>query len=295
MDFRMHPIKRDLVIDGFHSIYYFEFGKDFSHPPERHDFWELVYVDAGKVNALVDGKARSLSQGEIIFHRPMSMHAHVSNRRDPNCMLVISFTCESEAMHFFDGKIFSTDKTAKTLLSLFTEEARRALGELPGDYKNRNPLEFSHAPDGSLQLLECYLTELLLTLRRRAIGDREAVRQQDGSRELTERSTVDMIIAYFHESLCTPITLTDVCKKFYIGKSQLCKLFADRLGIGPMECYQSLRISEAKKLLRAEVGSITHVAETLGYSSIHNFSRAFKAAVGISPTEYKRKITDQNA
>ena len=32
MEFRMHPIRREIVIDGFHSIYYFEFGKDFSHP-----------------------------------------------------------------------------------------------------------------------------------------------------------------------------------------------------------------------------------------------------------------------
>ena len=49
---------------------------------------------------------------------------------------------------------------------LFMNESKRALGALPSDYKNRNPLDFSRAEYGSFQLLECYLTELLLVLRR---------------------------------------------------------------------------------------------------------------------------------
>ncbi len=294
MEFRMHPIRREIVIDGFHSIYYFEFGKDFWHPPERHDFWELVYVDAGKVNAIVDGKALTLSQGDIILHRPMAMHAHVSNRKDPNCMLVVSFTSSSCAMDFFDGKIFTTDKTAKTLLSLFISEAKRALGEIPGDYKNRDPLDFSHADEGSFQLLECYLTELLLTLRRRATDDSKAIKESESSRALTESSMIELIVAYFNENLDTPLSLADVCKQFFIGKSQLCKLFHDRLGTSPMEHYQSLRIAKAKKMLLSGECSVTGAAERLGYSSIHNFSRAFKMAVGISPREYRQKIENQS-
>lgn len=291
MDFKTHPIKREIVIDGFNSIYYFEFGKDFSHPPERHNFWEMVYVDSGKVNALVSGRARTLSQGEMIFHRPMEMHAHVSNRKDPNCMLVVSFTTKSEAMNFFHGKIFTADKTAKTILSLFTAEAKRALREIPNDYRNRDPLDFSHAEACSFQLLECYLTEFLLTLRRRAAGDAAAVRKSENSRELTESSIVTLVTEYLSENLYTSLTLADVCAKFYIGKSQLCKLFSEHLGVGPIEHYHKLKTTEAKRLLLSGEYSITRVADMLGYSSIHNFSRAFKATVGISPTEYKRKIT----
>ncbi len=290
MEFQTHRIKREIVIDGFNSIYYFEFGKDFSHPPERHDFWELVYVDSGKVNALSAGKAHTLSQGDVIFHRPTEMHAHVSNGKDPNCMLVVSFTTDSEAMHFFHGKIFTTDKTEKMLLSLFTAEAKRALGKIPDDYKNRDPLDFSGAEDGSFQLLECYLTEFLLTLRRRAAGSADAVKISETSRKLTDSATVRLIASYLSENLYTPLTLSDVCAKFYIGKSQLCKLFHEYTGTGPMEYYHRLKIAEAKQLLLSGGYSVTRVADVLGYSSIHNFSRAFKTSVGISPTEYMRKI-----
>ena len=105
MNFKTKPIEREIKISGFNCIYYFEFGKDFSHPPERHNFWEIIYVDSGEINAVTEGHGRTLSQGQILFHKPMELHAHVSNKKVPNNMLVISFTSKSEAMSFFDRKV----------------------------------------------------------------------------------------------------------------------------------------------------------------------------------------------
>lgn len=290
MEFKTHPIKREIVIDGFNSIYYFEFGKDFSHPPEKHDFWELVYVDSGEINAITNGRARKLSQGEIIFHSPMELHAHVSNRIVPNCMLVVSFSTKSEAMKLFGGKIFTLDKTAKTLLSLFIKEARLALGKLPNEYANKNPLDFSSAEFGSFQLLDCYLTELLLVLARHAKASAKTSKGAESSRELAESSIIELILSYLKENLYTSITLSDICAKFYMGKSQLCKLFCDHLGESPIEYYMKLKINEGKRLLRSGEHSVTRISDMLGYSSIHNFSRAFKKTVGMSPSEYKKKL-----
>ncbi len=291
MEFKTHPISREIEIEGFNSIYYFEFGKDFSHPPERHDFWEMVYVDSGDINAVSDGLGRTLSQGQVIFHRPMEVHAHISNRISPNNMLVVAFTTHSPAMEFFDKKIFTLGKTEKTLLSLFTKEARLALGgSIPGEYKNKNALNFDSAPFGSFQLLECYLTELLLVLRR---GGEEAVstpKQQTDSRQLGHSSITELIIAYLEENVSEPLTLSDICAKFYMGKSHLCKLFEEHVGDSPIDYFAKLKIKKAKHLLRMEDSSISSVSDRLGYSSIHNFSRAFKRATGISPREYKKKI-----
>lgn len=289
MSFRMKPIERAIEIEGFHSIYYFEFGKDFSHPPEKHNFWEMVYVDSGEISAVTDGLGRTLSQGQVIFHRPMELHAHVSNRIVPNNMLVVSFATKSPEMEFFDKKIFTLDKTAKTLLTLFIKEAREALGRIPSEYADREPLDFAGAPFGSLQLLECYLTELLLVLRRGGDAAGKRVRRSEDSRELAQSSITELIVDYMRENLYTSLTLSDICGRFFMGKSQLCKLFDEQLGEGPIEYYSKLKMSEAKRLLREET-SVSRVSDLLGYSSIHNFSRAFKRSVGVSPSEYKRRI-----
>ena len=292
MSFTIQPIKREIEIRGFNSIYHFEFCKDFSHPPERHDFWEFVYVDSGEINAVTDGIGRTLSQGQAIFHRPMELHAHVSNKVVPNSMLVVSFTSDSEAMNFFDKKIFTLGKTSKTLLSLFTSEAKRALGDIPNEYANKEPLDFAQSPFGSLQLLECYLTEFLLTLMRSDGDAAIKARRTEDSRTLAHSSIIELITDYLGEHIGDNVTLGDICANFYMGKTKLCELFYHHFGEGPIEYYSKLKIARAKKLL-LEGASVSKISDTLGYSSIHSFSRAFKKAVGVSPIEYKRKILVQ--
>ena len=57
-----------------------------------------------------------------------------------------------------------------------------------------------------------------------------------------------------------------------------------------MEYYSELKTKEAKKLIREKNYSINQISELLGYSSIHIFSRAFKKATGMAPTEYGKTI-----
>ena len=288
MDFSICPVKREFVIEGFNSIYYFEFGKDFFHPPEKHDFWEFVYVDGGEVVAITDGLGSTLSQGQVIFHKPGEIHAHVSDKKVPNNMLVVSFTASGKAMELFEKKVYTLDKTGKTLLSLFMNEAKNALGEIPSEYGNKNALDFSSAPSGSMQLLECYLTEFLIVLNR--LEETKDVFSREESRQLAQSSITELVCDYLINGVYENLTLHDVCSKFYVGKSNLCKLFCDYVGKGPMEYYNEIKMAEAKKLLLQGDMSVSTISDKLGYSSIHNFSRAFKKNFGVAPTEYKRKI-----
>ncbi len=290
MDFKLQPIKREIEIEGFNSIYYFEFDKHFSFLPEKHDFWEIVYVDSGKINKIADGIGMTVSQGQLVFSKPMELHAHISNNVDTNNMLIISFTTHSPAMRFFEKKTITLGKEEKKLLQLFMQETKRALGEIPGEFANKNPLDFTHAPAGSLQLLECYLTELLLILMHGNSAS-ESVKRSEISRELGQSSTAELMAEYLEENVYSGVTLSMICQKFYMGKSQVCKIFSDYIGKGPIEYYAGLKISEAKKLLRSG-RSVSDVSDALGYSSIHIFSRAFKKAVGIAPTEYRKKLNN---
>lgn len=290
MEFEISRIKREIEIEGFNSIYYFEFGKDFTHPPERHDFWEMTYIDSGEIDAITEGHGRTISQGQILFNKPNELHAHISNKKVPNNMLVVSFTTRSPAMEFFDRKVFTLGKTSKTLLSLFIDEAKRALGDIPHDYNDKNALDFRNAPFGSLQLLECYLTEFLIVLKRSNEESISPVIRTKDTRELGQSSIAELIVSYLGENVYSSLTLADISAKFFMGKTQLCKIFEEYLNESPMECYTRLKMTEAKRQLREEKISISKLSDMLGYSSIHNFSRAFKKYAGVSPTEYKKRI-----
>jgi len=288
--FDMQPIKEEIILKGFNSIYYFEMGKNFTHEPESHDFWEMVYVDNGSIYAITDGVGISLSQGQAIFHKPNELHAHISDRKSPNNMLVVAFTAEGEAMDYFKEKTFTLDKTSKILLSLFLEEAKNALVNVPGNYNNKGNLDFSKSSFGAVQLLRCHFTEFLIKLIR--IGSKASTRlvSDEISRNLAMVSLCELIGEYMKKNVRGTLTLKELCTAFSMGKTRMCKIFGEWSGKSPMEYYYELKISEAKKLLRENNYSVSQIAEILGYTTIHNFSRAFKKAAGLSPTAYIKSI-----
>ena len=284
----IQKIKYEIRIDGFESVYYFRHGKEFYHTPERHSSWEMLYVDRGAIIAITDGIGCELSEGMVIFHEPGDLHAHISNREVSNNMFVVTFTTSSPAMDFFKKKIFTLDKTSRMLLSLFMQEARGALGEIQGDYKNRHALSFdSEAEFGSVQLMASHLEELFIKLIRSG-GDR--IHSSDESRRIAKNSTVESIEDYLRTNVYKSLDMSEICGRFHIGKSQLSLIFKECTGKSLMHYYAELKIEEAKRLLADNNLSVSEISDSLGYSGIHSFSRSFKKATGFSPTSYKESI-----
>ena len=286
--FELQPVRYEIEIKGFHGIYYFEFSKNFSHTPEKHEFWEMVYVDNGKIVATSDGIAKTLSQGQVIFHEPGELHSHVSDNISGNNMLVIAFSADPEAMKFFSKKTFTLNKTTKILLSLFLDEVQDAMVNIPNSYDDKNNLDFSHARFGSTQLLQGYLSEFLIRLIRG--GEGRKINADEQLRITSSVPATQIIKDYLAENLYSEMSIQVLCDHFKIGKSQLIKNFKDSSSKSPMDYFHSLRIAEAKNLLRDGKHSISEISDMFKYSNVHNFSRAFKKATGFSPMAYIKSI-----
>ena len=289
----MFPLAKSndvIELEGFHNIYYFEFGKDHRHPPEEHSFWEMVYVDKGKILANTNGNICTLEEGQAIFHSPGQVHAHISDTKVANNMLVVSFSCKSKCMDFFSGKIFTLGKTEKMLLSLFTTEAKSSLGEIPGDFHNIKPLSFDDGNFGSSQLMKNHFTELLIKLYREYSSICDSAQDYENARFSESNEFLDKIIQYLKDNIYGDVTLDDICTHFFIRKSRLSVIFKQYTGKSPIHYFKYLKIEKAKQLLREESLSVSQICDILGYSGIHNFTRSFKTSTGFSPTGYRKSI-----
>lgn len=283
------PITTELLIEGFHSIYYFELDPHFYHLPEKHDFWEMVYVDDGRIRAITDGIGCTLQKGQVIFHKPRESHAHIANHKDASSLVVVSFTCRSPLMEQFNKKIFTLEKAPRTILSLFLKEAERALGKIPDEYENKAPLDFSGAALGSVQLMQCYLVEFLFSLLR-SKEQAVPVRQTEAARRMAESTLADSVARYMEAHLEQPPSLETLCRRFSLSRAYLCRVFRAGVGGSPVDYWIRLKIKEAKRLLREGEYNITQIADRLGYASIHHFSRTFKRVAGVAPTAYQSRI-----
>ena len=67
------------------------------------------------------------------------------------------------------------------------------------------------------------------------------------------------------------------------------KLFGAVMGISPIAYVKQIRIEKAKEMLESDFGTLSDVAQSLGYGSLYDFSRDFKKHVGVAPSRYAKR------
>lgn len=98
------------------------------------------------------------------------------------------------------------------------------------------------------------------------------------------------VLAYLENHLYEHISIEDICRDNLIGRSQLQKLFRERSDSGVINYFSNMKIDMAKQLIRERHLNFSQIAERLGYTSVHYFSRQFKKLTGMSPSEYASSI-----
>jgi len=64
------------------------------------------------------------------------------------------------------------------------------------------------------------------------------------------------------------------------------KLFVAMMGVSPIVYARRLRIEKAKEILKSDYGTLSDVAQSLGYANLYDFSRDFKKHTGVAPSKY---------
>ena len=292
MAYKSVVLEDSVTINRIISVHYFQYMSDFSFPGESHDFWELVCVDRGEIDALAGDRRLTLKKGNILFHKPNEFHNVLTNGKVSPSLVVIGFECHSPAIKSFEDQLMSVQDTEKALLAQIIVEARNTFsGRLDDPYQeelifNSEPLTF-----GSAQLISHYLEQLMIHLYRRYFSYSLPVRS---SRFLAEASsgndTYNRIVRYMEEHLGERMTIDRICRDNLVGRSQLQKLFRDTKGCGVIEFFSMMKIDTAKQMIRDNQLNFTQIADRLGYNSIHYFSRQFKQITTMTPSEYATSI-----
>ncbi len=74
-----------------------------------------------------------------------------------------------------------------------------------------------------------------------------------------------------------------------VSPRQLERRFKAALGMGPMRFYLGLRLERAERLLTYSRLSVRDVGLASGFSSMAQFSRAYRARFGLPPSLHRRQ------
>ena len=94
-----------------------------------------------------------------------------------------------------------------------------------------------------------------------------------------------------NEKVTEPITIEEICHKFFMSRSSLQALFKMYLHSSPKSYLLNIKLQKSKELIRENQYTISEIADMLGFSSIHYFSRLFKKYYDVSPSEYAKEAS----
>lgn len=288
MEFPRYRAKREIVVRKLITCYYFELAKTYDFAGEKHDFWELLYLDKGELIVETDYGQHLLRQGDLLFFEPNVFHSARSNGTIAPNMFIVTFECRSPKINYFrQHRLLRPGEREKGWLALLMEEGEHAFGQdLSGQPAGRL-VGKKGAPFGSEQLFVHFLETLLILLIRSGTMPPYPIEETPvGSKVKREAGLAGEIINYLEQHIGRELTVEHICKMFTIGKTRLSILIKRKTGRGVMEYVNHLKIEKAKAFIRENNYNFTEIAELLGYGSVHYFSKRFKKETGSSPTEY---------
>ncbi len=94
-------------------------------------------------------------------------------------------------------------------------------------------------------------------------------------------------ISYCDENYARKLTLEEMAARTRLNKSYFSQLFHKEVGVSFGEYLELVRIKNAQRLLRDPQNSMSSIAERVGFANQNYFTKVFKKATGLTPSQYR--------
>jgi len=235
----------------------------------HHRFELVVVLDRGGPVRVGNG-THALRPGESVLIFPNQFHHYLDVEKGELEWLFITFRCtESSLLNALRDSPRVLDKECMDLLARISELYVKQVKPGPGT------LFIAHD-----------LGRILLRMRDLPTIPRDRLNaySTDDSRDVL----LEKINAYVRDNLNRKLTLEELARELGYSASHMRAVFRDRLGVSLGRYIRESQLSEAAKLLQRTNLNVTEIAERTSFNSLFAFSRAFKAAYGMSPKAYSK-------
>lgn len=115
------------------------------------------------------------------------------------------------------------------------------------------------------------------------------LRPQAAELSPTFDSRIQHLFHFINDNLAEKICLKTLADEVFLSESHLSLLFRKNLKMAPMEYVRKMRLKKVSQLLLTTNLSLKEISEMIGFENQSQLSRAFRSALGVSPTEYRKK------
>lgn len=264
-----------------------------SLPPRTIFDHELIYVEAGSVRIILGEEEYCAEQNDVILIPPGIVHSFFTygNTRWTQPHIHFDFTYnEKEKEPYVSFEVIGKNhpdycmmrKNYYEKLGLpYIVHAKNSF--VPQKIKNLIykiiRLQISNNPYDIL-LSKNYLTEIIVLL----------LQETHPLEEYEDKHQRIYIICdlIMEQQLTTFFNLSEIAENLNYSPNYISTIYKRYCGITPAKRYEELKMTKAREYVLQKNISITEIADTLGFISINDFSRAFKRNFGLSPLQYRK-------
>ncbi|MFV0399441.1 MAG: helix-turn-helix domain-containing protein [Oscillospiraceae bacterium] len=247
-----------------------------------HQYHEIYYLLSGQRTFFIQDNVYNVAAGDLVvinagqIHKigpnEHSAHGRILLRIEPVLLEEIAVFLHEEALPGFfarHGGVMRLNRRQQQELESILGPLQAALGKK----KDGQPVARIH--------LAAFFAFLLRE---------EPEGEVAPSLEFTppKLQKVQEVARYIAANYQEPLSLEGLEKRFYISRYHLCRIFKEITGFTVNDYLHTNRIVNAQRLLRRTAHTITQVAQEVGYSSVTQFDKKFRAVSGLSPSAYRK-------
>lgn len=239
-----------------------------------HEQNELYFLLSGDCNYFIGNKIYNVVPGQLVIIPAFKIHKTTYRTKKRNRTLL------SVKRDFLDFEP-SVDITKPSIYE-FSEDGEGKvvyiLEKLRHELENKDAL--------SEKMCRCLLYELFALIVR---DGRETTAKQKASDTGSDSRMIEKITAYITENYMDSITLAGIAKKAGLSEGHLSRLFKNVTGLGFKEYLITVRILNAKKLLKETKLSVSRIAFDCGFNDSNYFSKLFRQYSACTPLQYRKR------
>ncbi|WP_284238340.1 AraC family transcriptional regulator [Paenibacillus glycanilyticus] len=137
----------------------------------------------------------------------------------------------------------------------------------------------------SQDLIRNALEAILLTYLANAPAPSEQANESEDSDELM----IQDVLKEIHMTYFTSLKIADLAARRFHSESIFRKKFTKRVGVSPKQYIITVRLNEAKRLLRLTDKPVEFIASEVGFTSSSRFFALFIKHVGKTPLEWRNE------
>jgi AraC-like DNA-binding protein len=251
----------------------------------RHIFFELVYIVSGTATHHLEQDTTQLRAGDYFIIDTGSVHCYrdVRDFQIVNCLFLPEYIdraltdCPSLSSLLSNQVLrFGLPVNIQTADRIF-HDSEGVVGRIIRTMEQ----EYAAKGTGYLELLRCYLTQVLVCAVRAS---------EEAERIRTPHRATTAIVEHLRCHYTEPLSLDELSRKLNYTPQYISSLFHKDTGMSLQEFLQRIRIEEACRLIEQGEQQMVRIAQKVGYGDVKHFARVFRRIKGVSPREFRSEI-----